>query len=77
MDQYSIRPRVGFLESIKSVFKQYTKYSGRSRRSEFWYFTIINNIIQLTLIIIMIATIEKKKVHLILILMYTIIHIIK
>lgn len=59
MDQYSIRPRVGFLEAIKSVFKQYTKYSGRSRRSEFWYFALINNIIQLILIIIMIATIEK------------------
>lgn len=31
---------MSFSEAIKSVFSKYATFSGRARRSEFWYFTL-------------------------------------
>ncbi len=38
--------QMGFIESIKSVFNKYATFSGRARRSEFWWFTLLCYIIQ-------------------------------
>ena len=36
---------MSFTDAIKSVFSQYAGFSGRARRSEYWYFTLFNFII--------------------------------
>jgi uncharacterized membrane protein YhaH (DUF805 family) len=33
-------PRVGFVDAIKLGFSNYFKFSGRSRRSEFWFWVL-------------------------------------
>lgn len=33
---------MGLLEAVQSVFSQYATFSGRARRSEYWYFTLFN-----------------------------------
>ena len=33
---------MGFMEAVKHVFKNYATFSGRARRSEYWYFTLFN-----------------------------------
>ena len=37
------------MEYYTGVLKQYTNFSGRARRAEFWMFTLINTIISLVL----------------------------
>ncbi len=32
-----IKPKVGFLEAVKLYFTRYAEFSGRSRRSEYWF----------------------------------------
>ena len=34
-----------FFEAIKSVFSNYANFSGRARRSEYWYFVLFNVIV--------------------------------
>ena len=34
-------PQLNLLESMQTCFKNYFKFSGRARRSEFWYFYVI------------------------------------
>ena len=36
----SLLPRVGFVDAIKLGFSNYFKFSGRSRRSEYWYWAL-------------------------------------
>ena len=36
---------MSFGEAIKSVFSQYVGFSGRARRSEYWYFVLFNFIV--------------------------------
>ena len=36
---------MGFVEAIKSVFSKYAVFSGRSRRSEYWFFFLFNSIV--------------------------------
>ncbi|MBO4265736.1 MAG: DUF805 domain-containing protein [Lachnospiraceae bacterium] len=36
---------MSFVDAIKSVFTQYVGFSGRARRSEYWYWTLCNCII--------------------------------
>ena len=36
---------MSFIDAIKSVFSQYAGFSGRARRSEYWWFTLFNMII--------------------------------
>jgi len=31
---------MGFTDAVKSVFRNYSKFSGRALRSEYWYFTL-------------------------------------
>ena len=40
-----ISPSISFGESIKTCFKGYFKFSGRARRSEFWWFYLLCSII--------------------------------
>ncbi|MBR3294628.1 MAG: DUF805 domain-containing protein [Oscillospiraceae bacterium] len=32
-------------EAVQSVFRQYATFTGRARRSEYWYFTLFNFIV--------------------------------
>ena len=36
---------VGFIEAIKLAFVHYADFKGRSRRSEYWWFTLFNIIV--------------------------------
>ena len=36
---------VGFIEAIKLAFVHYADFNGRSRRSEYWWFTLFNTIV--------------------------------
>ena len=36
---------VGFLEAVKRAFQHYADFQGRSRRSEYWWFTLFNIIV--------------------------------
>lgn len=40
---------MSFIESIKSVFSQYVGFSGRARRSEYWWFALFVFIIEFVL----------------------------
>ena len=33
---------MSFIDAVKSCFTQYVGFSGRARRSEYWYFTLFN-----------------------------------
>ena len=33
---------MSFMDSIKTCFTKYADFSGRARRSEYWYFTLFN-----------------------------------
>ena len=45
--------KVGFVEAVKLFFKNYTNFSGRSRRSEYWWFCLFNLIVSLLLSLIL------------------------
>lgn len=40
---------MNFLEAIKSVFLKYATFSGRARRSEFWFFFLLNVLVSIVL----------------------------
>ena len=40
---------MGFMDAVKSVFGQYANFSGRARRSEYWYFVLFNFLISFVL----------------------------
>ena len=40
---------MSFGEAIKSVFSKYATFSGRARRSEFWYFVLFNFLVSFVL----------------------------
>lgn len=42
-----------FQEAINSVFSNYANFSGRARRSEYWYFTLFNIIVSTVLSVLM------------------------
>lgn len=54
-------PRIGYLESIKNAFKNYVKFTGRTRRSEFWSFYLTVLAINTILITLMILTLESYE----------------
>ena len=35
---------MGFMEAVKTCFTKYATFSGRARRSEYWYFCLFNAI---------------------------------
>lgn len=47
---------MSFMESIQTVFRKYATFSGRARRSEYWYFALFNFIILMVLNILFQAT---------------------
>ena len=36
---------VSFIDAVKSAFAHYADFKGRSRRSEYWWFTLFNMIV--------------------------------
>ena len=40
---------MGFGEAVQSVFSKYATFSGRARRSEYWYFFLFNVIVTVVL----------------------------
>lgn len=40
---------MGFQEAVTSVFQQYATFSGRARRSEYWYFVLFTCIVEFVL----------------------------
>ena len=63
MNQYNAYPTIGFFEAIKMGFKNYVNFRGRSRRSEFWFFVLFNEIISLSLLTLLILTLEKTRTY--------------
>ncbi len=47
---------MGFQEAIRHVFANYTNFSGRARRSEYWYFTLFNILVSGVISILMTMT---------------------
>ena len=47
---------MSFMEAVKNVFNNYANFSGRARRSEFWYFFLFNFLVSLVLSILQRAT---------------------
>ena len=47
---------MGFGEALQSVFSKYATFSGRARRSEYWYFFLFNVIINIVLNTLYVAT---------------------
>lgn len=41
---------MGFVEAIKSVFNKYATFSGRARRSEYWYFQLFVFLVSIPLV---------------------------
>ena len=46
---------MNFADAVKSVFQQYANFTGRARRSEFWFFTLFSVIVSIVLDIIDLA----------------------
>ena len=42
-------PRMGFAEAVQNCFSNYVNFSGRARRSEYWFFTLFVCLVQLVL----------------------------
>ncbi|MBQ2187578.1 MAG: DUF805 domain-containing protein [Bacteroidales bacterium] len=51
---------MNFEEAIKSAFSNYFKFSGRARRSEYWYFYLFNFIVAIVLSIFTITNKDLK-----------------
>ena len=47
---------MSFMEAVKNVFNNYANFSGRARRSEFWYFFLFNFLVSMVLTILQRAT---------------------
>ena len=43
---------MNFTQAVSSVFSKYAVFSGRARRSEYWYFTLFTSIVSLLLTLI-------------------------
>ncbi len=40
---------MSFTEAIKHVFNNYANFSGRARRSEYWWFVLLNSLVSTAL----------------------------
>lgn len=43
---------MGFIEAVKTCFMKYATFSGRARRSEYWWFVLFNGIVNIILSIL-------------------------
>ena len=41
MEKVIQTPSMSFGEALKTCFKKYANFSGRARRSEFWWFSVL------------------------------------
>lgn len=46
---------MGFMEAVKTCFTKYATFSGRARRSEYWYFCLFNAIAALVMKVLSLA----------------------
>ena len=55
--KYDSTPAENFtmMSAYKSMFKKYAKFNGRSRRSEYWYATLVNSLIGLLFFFVVVA----------------------
>jgi len=42
---------MGFVEAIKTFYRRYTDFAGRSSRSEYWWFTLFQTLVVIALMI--------------------------
>lgn len=42
---------MGFVEAVKTCFRKYFDFSGRASRSEFWWFTLFNSVVNLLCVV--------------------------
>ena len=49
------RPMMTFIEAVKTCFSKYAVFSGRARRSEYWWFNLFTTIVFLVLFLPMIV----------------------
>jgi len=54
-------PKVGFVEANKRCFKNFAKFDGRIRRSEYWWFYFLIFICNLFIFILSLIFLEKKE----------------
>jgi len=47
---------MSFTEAISSVFSNYATFSGRARRSEYWFFSLFNVLASVVMSVLVIAT---------------------
>jgi len=47
------RPIVNFFDALKNCFRNYASFKGRIRRSEYWWFMLVINVISVLLITLM------------------------
>ena len=52
------KPTLGIFESYKMFWQNYVNFSGRSRRSEYWWPTLINSVIGIVIYIIMMSAVN-------------------
>ena len=55
-----VRPMMSFIEAVKTCFKKYANFSGRARRSEFWWYMLFITIIEIILYAVILSTIDFK-----------------
>lgn len=49
MGNFVATPQMSFGESVKTCFKKYVDFSGRARRSEYWWFALLNYILYIAM----------------------------
>ncbi|MBR4650979.1 MAG: DUF805 domain-containing protein [Prevotella sp.] len=45
MEAKFAKPQMSFVEAVKTCFKKYVDFTGRARRSEYWWFSVLNIIL--------------------------------
>lgn len=45
MENYVSTPTLSFVQAIKNCFSKYCCFKGRARRSEYWWFAVLNGIL--------------------------------
>lgn len=43
---------MGFMDAVKTCFSQYATFTGRARRSEYWYFFLFSTVVNIVLSVI-------------------------
>jgi len=54
---------MSMMEAVRSVFSKYAAFSGRARRSEYWYFQLFTLLMHLVFSVFLFRTGEGTRVH--------------